>query len=804
MGTGRNLRFALRTLRKSPAFSITTVLLVGLGVGAVTTIFTLVDHVLLRPLSYPDSERLVLIQNGSHSGVAFEEFRQMRSVDLWAAAHSDQANLVGQGEPIRIEQASVSEDFFRMFGGRPALGRVLLEDDFEAASNVVLSHGTWVRIFGADPDVVGRTIRVDQDAVTIVGVLSADFVPPEGMVDRTSTPDMWRPIDWSRDGFANVDMHILKVVGRVAQGVTLADVTAEMEQTTQRLARRFPQDLVDRDGNPFPTPPANLQEVTTRRVRAGLGLLLGAVALLLVVACLNVAHLFLARGLGRVREMAVRRALGADTLGLVSQLLIESVVLGLAGGAVGVLLATVGVRGLLGLNPYAIPWATQVSIDMRVLAFAGAVSVATALAFGLLPALRSVGRDITEELRGRTRTSGSGRSTSRLRSGLVIAEVATSLVLVTQAGLLLKSFMNVHALDAGFTTAGVWTMPLTPTGMQPQEYVTAMNRVRRSLASVPGVSSAGYGLTQPFQFTGSGRCCWSTSSLSVDGEEQESTRIMIHPVSEGYFSTLEIPMPAGSPWVPSEAGQEPWPGVLSEGFAVELFGSAERAVNRVVEVGGAGTPVRITGVSADTRHYGLDQDPPRSLYLPVEHLPFDIPMAHMAVRVQGAPSPTLASDLRTAVWSASPNLPVPMVRSMDDWVELSTATRRFDSVLFGTFGVLALLLAAAGLYGTLLYTVGEQRQELGIRLALGAGRSQVERQVVSRGLMLAVFGSAIGLSASWAVGRFLESRLYDLRATDPITLALAVSVLLGVAAMASWIPARRAGRTDPLQTLKAE
>ena len=292
--------------------------------------------------------------------------------------------------------------------------------------------------------------------------------------------------------------------------------------------------------------------------------------------------------------------------------------------------------------------------------------------------------------------------------------------------------------------------------------------------------------------------------MSIDGEEQESTRIMIHPVSEGYFSTLEIPMPAGSPWVPSEADQEPWPGVLSEGFAVELFGSAERAVNRIVEVGGAGTPVRITGVSADTRHYGLDQEPPRSLYVPIEHLPFDIPMAHMAVRIQGETPSTLASDLRTAVWSASPSLPVPTVRSMDDWVERSTATRRFDSVLFGTFGVLALLLAAAGLYGTLLYTVGERRQELGIRFALGAGRGQVERQVVTRGLVLACFGAAIGLGASWAVGRFLESRLYDLRATDPVTLGAAVSILLFVAALASWIPARRAARTDPLQTLKAE
>jgi hypothetical protein len=279
---------------------------------------------------------------------------------------------------------------------------------------------------------------------------------------------------------------------------------------------------------------------------------------------------------------------------------------------------------------------------------------------------------------------------------------------------------------------------------------------------------------------------------------------MIHPVSEGYFETLELPIVAGSVWSAAQADQEPWAGMLSEAFAVALFGSAERAVNRTIEVGGAGTAVRIAGVSGDIRHYGLDQDPQPSLYVPIEHLPFDIPMAHMAVRFDGEFPAGAAADLREAVWRASPSLPVPTVRSMDDWVERSTAGRRFDSVLFGTFAIMALLLAAAGLYGTLLYTVGERRQEMGIRLALGAGRGQVERGVVMQGLALAGIGTLVGLAGSWAVGRFLESRLYDLQATDPTTLLAAVLVLLGVAALASWLPARRAGRTDPMKTLKAE
>jgi len=570
------------------------------------------------------------------------------------------------------------------------------------------------------------------------------------------------------------------------------------------MAVRFPDDLVDRDGNVLTRPASGLQEVTTRRVRTGLGLLLGAVTLLLAVACMNVAHLFLARGLARTREMAVRRALGADTLGLINQLLIESLVLGLAGGTVGLGLATLGVRGFVALNPTAMPGSGDVSLDVRVLAFAGAVSVITALAFGLLPALKSVRRDLTEELKGTSRTASAGRGASRLRSVLVIAEVATSLVLVTQAGLLLKSFINVHAVDPGFATDNVWTMPLTPTGYdEPADYVLAMTRIEDALAAVPGVVSASFGLTQPMEVTGTGRCCWSTRTMVVNGVAHD-TRIMLQPISGSYFETLKVPMIAGAMWSDSEATEEPWPGVLNEAFAIELFGSAERAVNQIVEVGGAGTPTRITGVTADVQHYGLDQDAPTSLYVPIEQIPFSISMAHMAVRLRADAAEGIASTLREAVWQASPTLPVPTVRSMDEWIERSSASLRFDSVLFGSFGIMALLLAAAGLYGTLLYTVGQQRQELGIRLALGAGRGEVERRVVAQGLGLAAVGSIVGLAGSWVVVRFMESRLFNMEAMDPATLATAVAVLLTAAALASWLPARRAGRTDPLQTLKAE
>jgi len=295
-----------------------------------------------------------------------------------------------------------------------------------------------------------------------------------------------------------------------------------------------------------------------------------------------------------------------------------------------------------------------------------------------------------------------------------------------------------------------------------------------------------------------------TSSLTTDGRELEGLRLLLQPATESYFETLGIPLVSGRAWRASEARIEPWPTVLSEALAVQVFGSAEEAVGKTMAVGGEGTRVQVMGVASDTRHFGLDQDPPLFFYFPMEIIPFDIPIAHMAVQIRGDPPTNWARTLREAVWRAIPDMPVPTVRPMDEWIERSTAGRRFDSVLFGAFGVLALILAAAGLYGTLLYAVGQQRRELGIRLALGAGRGSVERRVVTRGLSLAALGALIGLGGAWGAGRFLESRLYNLEPTDPSTLAGSVAVLLLVATLASWLPARRAGRTDPVETLKAE
>jgi len=494
----------------------------------------------------------------------------------------------------------------------------------------VLSRGTWQRAFGSDVDVVGRSISIDGAPVTIVGVLDASFELPQSLVG--TSVDVWRPINWSGADYLTTDFNVLDVAGRTAQGASLADVQSEADALLERMATLYPADYLNRQGDVTYKPMLGLQESSVAQVRSGLGLLLGAVGLLLLVACLNVAHLFLARGLGRVQEMAVRRALGAGTGGLVRQLLVESLVVSLVGGSLGLLLAVAGLESFLSLNPGALPRGGVIALDLRVVVFAAAVSVATAVMFGLLPALRSMRGELANELKGSGRTSTSGRGTGRLRSSLVVIEVALSLVLVAEAGLLLKSFLQVQAFDAGFVAEGVWTVSLTPTGIdEPLQYVQAMNQIEQSLASLPAVRSVAYGLTLPMEFTGGGSCCWAGRGMEVDGVMHEGFRVMRHPVSRGFFETLGVELLAGSIWAESQESETPTPSVLSETLAIELFGSAQAALGKVI--GSESRQWQITGVAADTRYYGLDRAPQHGLFLPMSRFPYAMPRAHMAVRV---------------------------------------------------------------------------------------------------------------------------------------------------------------------------
>jgi predicted permease len=801
MGFGRNLRFALRTLRKAPAFTGTSVLLVAVGVGAVTTIFTLVDHVLLRPLPYPDQDRLVAVDHGAWQGPLFREVEKMTTVREWAAAWSDQVNLVGSGDPLRLEQARVSEDFFDLFGARAQRGRLLDPADYAAPDVVVLDAGTWQRVWGGDPDVVGRTLDVDGQVVTVVGIMERSFTVPEPLVGRHI--DLWRPLNWAVEELNSHEVQVLEVAGRLADGVSVEAAQEEMDALMTRMAAVH-RNYTRRDGGPRSAPVVALAEQTVSGVRMGLGLLMGAVALLLLVACANVAHLFLARGLGRTREMAVRRAMGAGTGSLTGQLLVESLVVGLTGGLLGTGLAWLGIRSFVALNPTALPRQASVSLDVPVLAFAVAVSALTSLAFGLLPALRSVRGELADELRGAGRTSTSGRGVALLRNGLVAAEVALSLVLVSGAGLLLRSFVTVRAQETGFDVAQVWTVPLNLQDPEtPAEFRETMDEILRQVQLLPGVRSAAYGLTAPMERVGGSRCCWGTTP-TVPGHEEgdRSVNTQVHPVTPGYFETLGIEVVAGRTWGEDEGEAEPMPLVVGETYARALEGSVAGVVGMNMDF--RGIPATVIGVVRDTRHYGLDQDIGNATYLPMERLPFPIPIGTVIAKVDAAADASMPQALRGAVWAATPSLPVTTVRSMQQAVDRSTAGRRFESLIFGAFASVALLLAAGGLYGTLLYMAGQRKRELGIRLALGASRRRIEASMLRTGLALGLVGVLLGLGGAWMANRLLESRVWGVGHGDPWALGGSAALLLLTAVLASWWPARRAGRVDPLETLRAE
>ncbi|MGH7576247.1 MAG: ABC transporter permease [Longimicrobiales bacterium] len=799
---GRMFRFGLRSLGRNPAFTWTVVLLFGLGVGSVTTIFTLLDHVLLRPLPYPAADRLIELEY-QQSGPTFQNVHEFGSVEAWAAARTLDANLTGAGRPQRLTKAEVSEGFLALFGARPSAGRLLVADDFRTGEAVVLSHGAWQRVFGGDAGVIGRQIVLDGKPAVVIGVLDASFEPPEAHVG--TSVDVWGPLDPAAEWLSRRDNEQLRVAGRLREGRSLAAVSAEADALAQRRWREHPRQHSTPDcppemcpGGIRPIPVASLQEATVGTVRKGLGLLFGAVTLLLLIACTNVAQLFLARGLARAREMSVRRALGARTGSLMSQLLVESLLVSAGGMVLGVLLAHAGLHGLLALGAEALPRVDAIRIDLRVLAFALSVALATGLVFGLLPALRLARGDAADALLSRARGSTDGRRANRLRAGLVVAEVALSVILVTGAGLLLRSLARLHDQELGFRTENVWTLPLSPVGIETgEEWVRRMERVRSSLAETPGVQAATYGTTLPLEFVGGRRCCWNNRP-TFSGIEFP-VLLQMHPVDADYFDLLDVEIVAGAPWQRHEEDLRPIPALLSEGVAVDAFGSAEDAVGREMQL--LGTEYRIVGVVRDHLYYGADQPAAPLVYLPITT---SWPTrAHMAVLVNGGEA-SLASRLREAVWRAEPDLPVPVVRSLDEWNGAANARMRFESLLFTTFGAVALVLVAGGLYGTLLYAVGLRRRELGIRLALGDSPARLRWTVVGQGFRIAAIGCALGGVASLAFGRLLESRLFGVEANDLLTIGGVLAIVIGNAVVASWVPARRAAATDPMEALRAE
>ena len=798
-----DIRYAFRSLWRQPAFALTVTLLIAAGIGAATTVFSVVDGVLLRRLPYPEPDRLVYLSNGSHPPVEFREWeREITTVGDWGGIWTEAADLTGDGPPQRLSVGQVTPGLFRVLGARVALGRTFAPDDHVVGTELaVLSHAFWRTRFGGDPGLVGRDLRVGDRTLRVIGVLEPGFTPPGLMV--RGDPQVWTPLDLDDPETQDRGLHVLEVVGRLAEGAELEQARTEMAAYDRRLAREYPEWYVDSDGNVEETPLLPLKEAVVGDVGGTLLVLLGAVGLLLLLACANVANLLLARGADRARELAVRGALGATRRNLVSQLTVESLVLAIGGGIVGTGLGFGGVLAFTLLEPGILPRSAAVALDGRVLLFALVISLLTGLLFGVLPALQSTRVDPNEALKEGTGRATPGGGRARFQGALVVAEVALSLVLLVGAGLLFHSFLRLTGVETGFRAERMVTVDLQlRSGYEDAERARFVDQLLPRLRAIPGTEAAVAAVTLPFQYASGGSCCWRTG-VSRPGAEAAADGVptAMNPVTAGYFAALGMRLVAGRDLAEGDGALDPLPVVVNESFASLVFGGAADAVGEEVRFSDRGA--LIVGVSGDVRYIGFERGATPELYMPWEARGPEFPFLNLGIRTDREPG-AVAPAIRAAIWDLDPDLPIPDIVTMEGRMSRSVADERFYSAILAGFALIALLLAAAGVYATLLYSVRQRVREMGIRLALGAKSGDVVRLVLRRGLALTAIGIALGLAGALAGARFLGSMVFGITPRDPATLAAVSGLLALVALGACLLPAIRAGRTNPLETLRAE
>lgn len=797
----KDVRYAIRALIKRPGFALTAVLILAAGIGATTTIFSVVDTVVLRQLPYPDAGKLVHFDEGSHNYPNFRTWREMGSFESVSAARDYEVDLTGEGPPQRIPAAAVSQAFFGMFGAAPYLGRLFTADDYPGDRSVsVLGHGFWERM-GSDPSILGQTLRIDGEPTTVVGVLSPTFVPP--MLETGSRVDVWFALDDGGEMAESYGYHVLGVAARLHQDVSVEAAQAEVDAERAALAEEMPNRYIRRDGTLVTTPLVEMREATVSEVSTMLYLLLGAVGMMLLIACANVANLFLARGTARTKEIALRGALGASRARLAVQILTESLLLAIVGGGLGVVSAFGGVELFAQFTPGGIPRLEGLAVDTRILLFSLGISAATGVIFGMLPALQAMRADVNDALKDASSALTISPRGRRVRSGLVVSEIALAVVLLAGAGLLFRSFVAMAQVDPGFDTDQLVVLPLSlEAEYEPSEREQFARELLAGIEALPGTESAAVGWAVPFSRTGRNRCCWRTDVTGDPAlvDEADPFLSIIHPVTSAYFETLRAPVVMGRTFEPADDRADSDAAILNRAAAEDLFGSAD-PVGRTIEM--RGDVLTVVGVVEGVHHWGLSQDVEVGVYVPYVRYGPEFEMFEVILRT-GASIETVAEGLRAAVWAIDPDLPIDEIVTMERMIAGSLATPRFLSGLLGGFAAVALLLACGGIYGSMLYTVGQRRREMGIRLALGAAGSDVIGLVLRYGLVLAVLGIAIGTVAGLALSRLMQTLVWGIEPTDPMTY-IGSAVLLGLTALlASFVPARRAARTDPLQTLRAE
>jgi predicted permease len=794
-----DLRYGLRLIRKSPVFAIVTIGTLALGIGANTAIYSIVDAVVIRALPFNDPDRVVMLWEDA-SFVSFPRntpapanylsWKELnRSFTDVAATRGITASLTGDGSPEQVTGRRVTSNFFSVLGATPIAGRTFTdEEDRTSAPVTIISYGLWQRRFGGDANVIGRDIMMNGGTRTIIGVM------PRAFVFRNREVDFWNPISFTPAEVAIRDSHYLNVVARLGPGVTIDRASEDMRDVAARLAREFPNTNEHIGAVVVP-----MKEDLLGNTSVQLAVLLAAAGCVLLIACANIASLLLSQALSRRNEMAVRAAIGATGTRLVRQMLIEAMILALAGGTLGVLLAPIGARALGALVPIGVSAPPASALDLRLLGFAALLALVTGVLFSIIPAIQATRVSLNQTLQqgGRAGIGGSAFA----RDALVVTQIAVALALLVGAGLLIRTLANVRGIDIGFRTDHLLTLRTAlpvPKYADPTNRLAFYDRVVAGVRAVPGVESAAFVSTLPFASIG------NTTGYRVEGRVPEPTQDAMYRVATSdYLRTIGAELVEGR--LPDERdGRDAPPIVVINDTFARLHWPNESPLGHRISFGGPDGPWRtVVGVITDIHERGYEPEMKPAAYPPFTQILTSWVPESLVVRTTGNPA-AIAPEVRRIVHGIDPDQPIAAVRTMDEIVDANVAGRTGQAVLLGTFAGLALLLACIGLYGVLSYAVTQRAREIGVRFALGASAGNIARLVVGRGLMLTAIGLTTGLALAWAATQTMRSLLVGVGTSDPTTFTGVLALLIAVALAACGLPALRASRVDPVRVLRQD
>ena len=813
---GQDLRFGARMLVKNPGFTAVALLTLALGIGANSAIFSVVNAALLQPLPYPNAGGLVMVWGNFErlnmtrlgaSAPEFSDYQNQTKVFSEVAAYQTRTfNLISGDEPERIGGARVSSGLFKLLGTQPLLGRTLLEEEDRSGRVAVLSERLWQRRFNSNPALVGKSIALDGESYTVVGIMPRAFQFPLSEPYDTERADVWVPIAFNAEELGDRGRYAFRIIARLGPGATLEQARSEMTAIGQRLEQEYPRAYRGPKGEDggWKVTVTTLQEEVVGNARLFLLLLLGVVGLVLLIACANIANLWLARATTRRREVAIRTALGASRARLVRQFLTESVMLSVLGGATGLLLAMWGVELLVAASPRGIPRLSEAGLDVRVLGFTLGISVLTGLLFGLVPALQSSSVELSESMKESSKSATTSRAWQRLRGILIICEVAMALVLLIGAGLLIKSFRRLLDVDPGFNRENVLTMQVSLPPARyadPKEKANFYGQLLERVKALPGIEAASMTTALPLGGMNFG------GPFSIEGRpldmRGQPPHAYVRAVAPGYFRAMGITLIKGRDLSDEDTDKSVPVVIINEAFARGFFAGGE-AIGQRIKIGAPGSPrpwMLVTGVVKDVKSDGLDREATPEMYVPFSQN-VSASMTLVA-RTISNPAASVAA-VRNEVHALDKDQPVYNIRTMEQLLTQAIAQRRLNMLMLGAFALVALLLATSGIFGVMAYTVAQRTHEIGVRMALGAQRVDILKLIFGQGMSLTLIGLGLGLAAAFGLTRVMSSLLFGVSATDPLTF-LSIALLLAlVALIACYIPARRAMRVDPMVALRYE